>query len=99
MNITPEAKEAILAEIRNSGQAFWAEQMEVIGQILTAHEGERCVWEQGGWDMEDVWETACGQSYIYEYGVPLEHGANYCQHCGKPITEIEYEPLPPKEGE
>lgn len=41
-----------------------------------------CVWTQ---DDDGVYETACGEAFIFNYGTPAQNNAIYCHHCGGKI--------------
>lgn len=31
----------------------------------------------------EIWETACGNTFIFERGTPSENGFNFCPYCGR----------------
>ena len=45
-----------------------------------------CTWTRdSGWDAEDVWETACGEAYVFLDGGPADNKMRFCGYCGKLI--------------
>lgn len=52
-----------------------------------------CAWvEEGdGYNGIGVWDTACGKAFVYDDGSPSDNGARFCQYCGKPIEQVDYE--------
>jgi hypothetical protein len=42
-----------------------------------------CVWSGDG----DVWETSCGNAFVFNDGGPKENEAKYCMYCGGKIDE------------
>jgi len=52
-----------------------------------------CTWtEESGHDYSGVWNTSCGEAFVYEHATPAENGARFCQHCGNPIEFKPYAP-------
>jgi hypothetical protein len=50
--------------------------------------GESCSWVE---DADGVWQTSCGESWLYsDGGTPEENRAQFCHHCGKPIVATPY---------
>jgi len=48
-----------------------------------------CIWTQeDGWDMESVYNTACGQASQFEDGTPEDNRFVYCPYCGHPIEVV-----------
>ena len=56
---------------------------------LEAIKSEKCVWRE---NEDGVWNTACGQDYIFDSYVaqkPSDSG-QYCSNCGKKIEEVSF---------
>jgi hypothetical protein len=53
-----------------------------------------CVWTYDFHD--DMWNTACGECFVFEDGTPLSNNHKFCGYCGKPIKEslVDNPPLP-----
>lgn len=53
-----------------------------------------CVWTYDFHD--DLWNTACGECFVFEDGTPLSNNQKFCGYCGKPIKEslVDNPPLP-----
>jgi predicted nucleic acid-binding Zn-ribbon protein len=56
-----------------------------------------CVWTYD--HRDDMWNTACGECFVFEDGTPLQNNHKFCGYCGKPLTEsLGNDPTPTKEG-
>lgn len=42
-----------------------------------------CEWTQS---EEDVWESACGNAWLFEDGTPEENSMKFCPFCGRKLT-------------
>lgn len=49
---------------------------------------ETCEWRE---DWEGTWETACGDSSVFEEAGPEENGVRFCWYCGKRATFVHYQ--------
>ena len=47
---------------------------------------DSCIWKP---DNDGVYETSCGESFVFNDGGPKENGARFCLHCGKPLIALE----------
>jgi hypothetical protein len=46
-----------------------------------------CAWTY--FDSEDdVWETSCGESWIFVNGSPTDNHVRFCHGCGKPVRTV-----------
>ena len=50
---------------------------------------DSCIWKP---DKDGVYETSCGESFVFCDGGPKENGARFCMHCGKPLIALDREP-------
>lgn len=52
-----------------------------------------CTWKQETYEDMDrnLWETSCGQSFVFDEGRPSENGAKFCCYCGKRLKEQPYQ--------
>jgi len=49
-------------------------------------EKKKCLWQQD--EYSGGWDTACGNSWIFEYKGPKENKAKFCPFCGSfPVVE------------
>jgi len=46
---------------------------------------KQCTWTYD--DLEDFWETACGEAFVISEGTLEENNFRFCPFCGKPIKE------------
>ena len=51
---------------------------------------ETCAWTLD--DYQGCWDTACGESFVFEDDGPLKNGARFCLYCGGALTEVRPEP-------
>lgn len=55
---------------------------------LVAQEGE-AVRENCNWTLDDeengIWQSACGETWSFVAGGPVENFVRFCQGCGKPV--------------
>lgn len=63
---------------------------------------ETCEWTIDANPDFTVWETTCGQAFVFEVDGPEHNGMKFCCYCGKPLVEVRItdcevcdEPLPP----
>lgn len=48
-----------------------------------------CNWRvTDDWDTP-VWETSCGESFVFSEGGPTENSFNFCHSCGKRLVIVE----------
>ena len=47
---------------------------------------ERCVWTEDTWYGE-VFDTDCGEKWVFETDGPKQNGMKFCCYCGKPLKE------------
>jgi len=50
----------------------------------TTEPGRECKWQQ---DSDGNWDTACGETFIFEDGSPSDNRQRFCGYCGAPIIE------------
>lgn len=43
-----------------------------------------CVWKP---DDDGVYETTCGQAWVFEDGTPKENHARFCPYCGRTLRD------------
>ena len=43
----------------------------------------QCQWTE---DADGVWESACGEMFIFETDGPRENGFLFCPYCGRKLT-------------
>lgn len=41
-----------------------------------------CAWTE---DEDGVWATACGESFVFTDGGPVENRARFCPYCGRSL--------------
>ena len=44
---------------------------------------ETCLWTE---DNDIKWDTACGESFVFDDGGPYENGFIFCCYCGKRLA-------------
>lgn len=44
-----------------------------------------CIWTYD--DLDDKWDTDCGESFQFTEGGPIENKAKFCQYCGGKLVE------------
>lgn len=50
-------------------------------------EDERiCAWTYD--HSYDLWNTACGECFVFEDGGPKDNSHQFCGYCGKPLKEV-----------
>ncbi len=49
----------------------------------------KCSWVYFENDIEEYWETGCGEKYSFNDGGLKENGVNYCFKCGGKIRVTE----------
>ena len=52
---------------------------------ITETEPERCKWTPADQFDDEIWETGCGEEFIFTAEGPKENGVKFCHNCGKPI--------------
>ena len=52
-----------------------------------------CGWTHTTSIIEDegIWETLCGNTFMFVEGTPKDNGMKFCCYCGRPIIQIEAE--------
>lgn len=50
-----------------------------------------CTWAE---DIDAIWNTDCGQSFVFEEDTPTGNRMNYCCYCGKRLEVVPH-PAPP----
>jgi hypothetical protein len=50
-----------------------------------------CTWAPQDSGGSNIWETECGEGFIFEDGSPKENGFLFCPYCGLELCEIEEE--------
>ncbi len=45
-----------------------------------------CAWTEDG---DGVWQTACGEAFVFTDGGPAENRARFCPYCGRPLEAID----------
>lgn len=48
---------------------------------------ESCEWEVDRNEEFSIWNTACGNTFQFETGGPIENGFAYCPYCGCALTQ------------
>lgn len=62
--------------------------LETLKLIAARHDGGRnCVWTE---DDEGIWDTACGEKWVFTEGYPWDNKARFCFACGCPIEAKRY---------
>lgn len=49
---------------------------------------QTCLWTYE--DLDDYWDTACGEAFTMTEGNLVENHMRFCPFCGKPIQEVGY---------
>ena len=44
-----------------------------------------CEWTEDA--SGDYWESACGQTFVFNDGTPVENEIRFCCGCGKPLVQ------------
>lgn len=48
-----------------------------------------CTWEA---DYEGIWNTLCGDNFVFNDDGPEAHGFKFCPYCGKPLIQVKPAP-------
>jgi hypothetical protein len=48
-----------------------------------------CKWTED--EVDDYWETSCGNAHTFIDGTPTQNHHIYCPYCGGKIEQIAYE--------
>lgn len=67
-----------------------AKQME--DGLAALDDGGCCEWEE---DLDGLWNTTCGQTWLFNEGGPKENKVSFCFYCGNPVR-LPPPPAPPK---
>lgn len=54
---------------------------------LVAGDDQQCVWEES---CDGEWDSACGQSWVFDDRGPVENGVKYCHGCGRPVKPVPF---------
>jgi hypothetical protein len=46
---------------------------------------DKCEWTFD--EIEECWNTSCGEGFWLETGTPKENGFEYCPYCGRELVE------------
>jgi hypothetical protein len=52
---------------------------------------DTCEWTQS---EEDVWESACGDAWVFETGTPEDNSMRFCPFCGRKLTQCSLDAAP-----
>lgn len=44
-----------------------------------------CTWES---DDDGIWNTACGQAFLFNDDGPTANGFKFCPYCGRPLIQV-----------
>lgn len=44
-----------------------------------------CTWEP---DDDGVWNTSCGNAFVFNDDGPDANGFKFCPYCGKPLAQV-----------
>lgn len=47
---------------------------------------ESCTWTEND---DGYWDTACGNSWVFDTGGPAQNHCTYCHGCGRPINALD----------
>jgi hypothetical protein len=47
---------------------------------------EVCIWKQ---DEDGVYQSGCGDAWVFEDGTPADNHVRFCPFCGLPLV-VEY---------
>jgi len=52
-----------------------------------------CGWTHTTSIIEDegIWETLCGNTFMFVEGTPQDNSMKFCCYCGRPLVQIEAE--------
>ena len=50
-----------------------------------------CHWRDSRNPEDTIWETGCGELFVFEADGPAENGFKYCPYCGGPLTTTDKE--------
>ena len=80
--LTPES--VVQFSIEAHGKAC-----EVLNSIPASAQATAKVLSECRWthDVYDVWDTACGKTFILNDGTPKQNGMVFCPYCGEAIRE------------
>ncbi len=42
-----------------------------------------CTWQE----IEEYWETDCGNAFVFDVGGPTENKVRFCCYCGRKLKE------------
>jgi NADH pyrophosphatase NudC (nudix superfamily) len=48
-----------------------------------------CVWIYD--DLDDYWETLCGEAFTLNVGSPSENKMKFCPYCGRRLKEKKHD--------
>jgi hypothetical protein len=74
-------------------EPFWRKRIDdyvasVVAQsVMRSLPSGTCRWTE---DEEGIWNTECGQKFIWTAGIPTYSGERFCFYCGKSLEVIRY---------
>lgn len=71
---------------------------EAAGRVTSLNHAQRMIEKALGEDTricawtydhrDDLWNTACGECFVFEDGGPKDNSHKFCGYCGKPLKEV-----------
>jgi hypothetical protein len=53
---------------------------------LVGEQNKTCLWLIDSDPTSEIWETSCGNTFIFETGTPGENNFEFCPYCGCQLT-------------
>ena len=51
-----------------------------------------CTWTEDDDTDNSIWDTACGEAFVFTDGGPEDNDIRFCCYCGKKLVAVHYEP-------
>jgi hypothetical protein len=89
----------LLERVRSAAQAYvnapmkfgirhkaYRSLVKALDEHALAGESPVCEWKQD--DLDDLWETSCGQAWTFIDGGPEDNHVRFCHSCGRKVLAI-----------
>lgn len=54
--------------------------------LAAAPDASPCIWTHDENEYCDKWDSACGESWSFTEGGPVENNFRFCHGCGRPVS-------------
>ncbi len=71
-----------LTHTEEKPKPWMAKRGQGINKSQTEEKPGSCCWTDDG---DGLWETECGEAFVFTDGGPAENKAKFCPYCGKPL--------------